>query len=89
MTRSAKVQASSFRMDDVGQRFGSVVRQLREARGWSQERLAGRAELNRSYMGEIERATAMPSLATALKLAQALDVPPSELIVRCEDCAKA
>ncbi len=71
-------------MQDFGERFGSVVRQLREQRGWSQERLAGRAELNRSYMGEIERATAMPSLATAAKLARALDVPLSELISRCE-----
>ena len=35
-------------------------------------------------MGEIERATAMPSLATAGKLAQALEVPLSELISRCE-----
>lgn len=71
-------------MHDFGERFGSVVRKSREARGWSQERLAGRAELNRSYMGEIERATAMPSLATAAKLAQALEVPLSELISRCE-----
>ncbi len=71
-------------MGDVGERFGPVVRQLREARGWSQERLAGRAELNRSYMGEIERAAAIPSLATAAKLARALDVPLSELISRCE-----
>lgn len=52
--------------------------------GWSQECLAHRAQLNRSYMGEIERATAMPSLATAGKLAQALDVPLSELISRFE-----
>jgi transcriptional regulator with XRE-family HTH domain len=71
-------------MNSVGLRFGIVVRQLREQRGWSQERLAHRAELNRSYMGEIERAVAMPSLATAAKLAQALQVPLSELISRCE-----
>ena len=71
-------------MSEVSNRFAVVVRQLREARGWSQERLANRAQLNRSYMGEIERATAMPSLATASKLAQALDVPLSELISRCE-----
>jgi len=71
-------------MTNFGERFGNTVRQLREARGWSQERLAGRAELNRSYMGEIERATAMPSLVTAAKLAQALEVPLSELISRCE-----
>ena len=71
-------------MSDVSERFAAVVRQLREARGWSQERLAHRAQLNRSYMGEIERATAMPSLATAGTLAQALEVPLSELISRCE-----
>ncbi len=69
---------------NLGARFGIAVRRLREARGWSQERLAGRANLNRSYMGEIERAVAMPSLATAAKLAQALDVSLSELISRCE-----
>jgi transcriptional regulator with XRE-family HTH domain len=68
----------------VGERFGRAVRQLREARGWSQERLAHHAELNRSYMGEVERATVMPSLATAAKLAQALEVPLSQLISRCE-----
>ena len=72
-------------MSRVGQRFGAVVRTLREARGWSQERLAHRAELNRSYMGEVERAAVMPSLATAAKLAQALDVPLSQLISRCEE----
>jgi transcriptional regulator with XRE-family HTH domain len=71
-------------MTDIGPRFGIVVRQLRVARRWSQERLASRAELNRSYMGEIERAAVMPSLATAAKLAQALEVPLSELIQRCE-----
>lgn len=71
-------------MSEVSDRFAAVVRQLRESRGWSQEVLANRARLNRSYMGEIERATAMPSLATAGKLAQALEVPLSELISRCE-----
>ena len=69
---------------ELGPRFGQAVRRLREARGWSQEHLAGSASLNRSYMGEIERATAMPSLATAEKLARAFDVALSDLIARCE-----
>lgn len=69
---------------ELGPRFGIVVRQLRESRGWSQERLASRADLNRSYMGEVERAAVMPSLATAHKLAQALELPLSDLIQRCE-----
>ena len=69
----------------VSTRFGHVIRQLREQRGWSQEQLAHRAELNRSYMGEIERATALASLATAAKLAHALELPLSHLISRCEE----
>jgi hypothetical protein len=36
-------------------------------------------------MGEIERACVMPSLATAAKLALALDVPLSRLIHWCEE----
>lgn len=75
---------SDSRGEPLGARFGVAIRRFREARGWSQERLAGRADLNRSYMGEIERATAMPSLATAAKLAHALDMPLSELIALCE-----
>jgi len=69
--------------------FGPVIRQLRDSRGWSQEHLAGLADLNRSYMGEIERSAAMPSLATAEKLAHALGVPLSELISHCERTAAA
>ena len=71
-------------VDELVPRFGLAVRRLRQARGWSQERLALRADLNRSYMGEIERAAVMPSLATAAKLAQALEVSLSELILRAE-----
>ncbi|WP_457329923.1 helix-turn-helix domain-containing protein [Rhizobacter sp. P5_C2] len=66
------------------QRFGQVVRVTREDRGWSQEQLAGRADLNRSYLGEIERGTVMPSIETAAKLAAALGVSLSSLIARFE-----
>ena len=71
------------------ERFGAVIRQLRKSRGWSQERLAADACLNRTYMGEIERARAVPTLATAEKLARALEVALSDLISRCESPAPA
>jgi transcriptional regulator with XRE-family HTH domain len=71
------------------ERFGAVIRQLRESRGWSQERLAAIAGVNRSYMGEIERAQAIPTLVTAEKLAQALGLALSGLISRCESSAHA
>jgi XRE family transcriptional regulator, regulator of sulfur utilization len=65
-------------------RFGAVVRQLRESHRLSQEQLAERADLNRSYLGEIERGIAMPSLATLIKLSHALEVAPSSLLARYE-----
>jgi transcriptional regulator with XRE-family HTH domain len=87
MTRPARPPRHQRDAPDacIGRRFGEVVRGLRGARGWSQEQLAARAELNRSYMGEIERASAMPSLATAAKLAEALELPLSRLIRSCEE----
>jgi len=66
------------------EQFSSVLRQLREERGWSQEHLAERADLNRSYLGEVERGHAIPSLVTVFKLAGALEIRLSSLIARCE-----
>jgi transcriptional regulator with XRE-family HTH domain len=65
-------------------RFGAEVRRVRESLGWSQERLAAQADLNRSYMGEVERGVVTPSLATAAKLAVALQVPLWQLVMQCE-----
>jgi len=71
-------------MSDSIQRFSIVLRQLREERGWSQEHLAERADLNRSYLGEVERGHAIPSLITVFKLASALEIRLSSFISRCE-----
>ncbi|RYZ97185.1 MAG: XRE family transcriptional regulator [Moraxellaceae bacterium] len=68
----------------ISSHFGRIVKQVREERGWSQEVLADRANLNRSYVGEVERGSAMPSLGTVAKLAQALEISISSLLARCE-----
>jgi transcriptional regulator with XRE-family HTH domain len=65
--------------------FGKIVKRIREERGLSQEVLADRADLNRSYVGEVERGTAMPSLSTVTKIAKALNLSPSALLARYED----
>lgn len=69
--------------------FGIAVRQSREAQGWSQERLAEHSDLNRSYVGEIERGSVIASLATVEKLANALGVAASGLVVRGETVQQA
>ena len=64
--------------------FGVIVRQLREGQGWSQEQLAERPDLNRSYVGEIERGRVVPSIVTAQKIAVALGISIVNLLARCE-----
>ena len=71
-------------MTELSRSFGNAVRQVRKERGWSQERLAEHADLNRSYIGDLERGRAMPSLATLTKLASALGLQPSALVARFE-----
>lgn len=65
-------------------RFGHVVREARRREGWSQERLAEAADLNRSYLGEIERGQVTASLSTAEKIAAALRLRLSALVSLCE-----
>ena len=76
-------------MSTLVQGFGIAVRQSREARGWSQERLAELSDLNRSYVGEIERGSVIASLATVEKLAGALGVAASGLVERGEAIQRA
>ena len=57
----------------------SVARRLRRIRlegGLSQEELAGRAGLNRNYVGMVEREENSPTIETLEKLAAALQVHP-------------
>ena len=68
---------------------GVAVRQSREAYGWSQERLAEYSDLNRSYVGEVERGHAIASLQTVEKLARSLGITPSTLVMRGEVLSQA
>ncbi|MCK6403243.1 MAG: helix-turn-helix transcriptional regulator [Sphaerotilus natans subsp. sulfidivorans] len=71
-------------MNELCGRFGRAVRRKRVEQGWSQEELAARADLNRSYVGEIERGVVMPSLGTIRKLSDALQITLSQLMADCE-----
>ena len=59
--------------------FGSNVRQHRRAKGWSQDRLAERAELSSQTIGTIERGFAASSFDTVARIARALEVTPASL----------
>ena len=64
--------------------FGSAIRDMRTAKGMSQEALAAAAGVERSHMGKIERGQHMPSLAAILKLSAALECTAADLIAATE-----
>jgi len=74
-------------MSQLEKQFGLAVRTAREQKGWSQELLAEAANLNRSYLGEIERGLVTPSLSTISKLAAGLGLTPSALVGLSESAA--
>lgn len=61
--------------------LGEAVRQFRKARGLTQEDLSGLTELHRNHIGGIERGERNITVKTALALARALNVQPSELFI--------
>ena len=60
--------------------FGQNVRRLRQAMGLSQESLALRAGVDRSYLGSVERGQRNISLGGIAAIARALDVPAADLL---------
>ncbi len=60
--------------------FGARVRELRRARGVSQEALADEAGLDRTYVSSVERGHRNISLLNIHRLAGALGVEPAELL---------
>lgn len=68
-------------MDDrnIQQLFGGTLRKWRTRRGISQDELARRATLQRTYVSDVERGRRNPSLRNIKKLADALNVSPQRL----------
>jgi transcriptional regulator with XRE-family HTH domain len=65
---------------DIPGQFGARLRALRIAARLSQETLAFQSQLDRSYVGQVERGERNVSLKNIAKLAQALNVAPYELL---------
>jgi DNA-binding Xre family transcriptional regulator len=61
-------------------RFGRRLAHLRRARGWTQSALAERSGINRSYLSGLENGERNIGLLNLVRLAEALDVDPVELL---------
>jgi len=61
-------------------KVGLNIRQVRKEKGMSQESLALAADLDRSYVGGVERGERNISIVNLKKIADALKVPASQLL---------
>ena len=66
---------------DILKKFGTKVRDLRKQRNLSQEELADKAGLHRTYIGMIERAEKNITLINIEKIANALEVSIKDFFV--------
>ena len=64
---------------DIKKRFGEKVKTLRIEKGWSQEKLALTADLDRTYIPSIEKGERNVSITVIEKIATALDIEITKL----------
>lgn len=65
--------------------IGKVIQEYREKKGLSQEVVSGLADIGRTHLSAIERGVRRPTLETFFRIADALDIPASELMKMIEN----
>lgn len=81
-----RVSASEilFGMTDINQALGRVLARYRAIAKISQEELADRAGIHRTYVSQIERGLKSPTLSVLLKISKSLNTTVSSLIAEAE-----
>ncbi len=69
----------------IAEKFGDAVKRYRQKINITQDELAHRAEIDRSYMSQIERGLKNVTLPVVYKLAAALNIKPSKLVAEIEE----
>ena len=69
---------------DIRERFGFAVKSRREELGLTQEDLADRAQIHRTYLSDIERGSRNLSLINIERLAKALKLSISQFFTEVE-----
>ena len=65
-------------------KVGKAIQLCREEKGLSQEVVSGLADIGRTHLSAIERGVRKPTLETFFRLAEAMDIAPSELMRKIE-----
>lgn len=75
-----RIIVHTMKTQNILKKFGANVHKLRLEKGWSQEELAERAGLHRTYIGSIERHERNVSLLNIERIAKALKVEIKDLL---------
>lgn len=70
---------------EIPKAFGEVLRKHRKKAIFSQEQLALQCNLDRTYIGLLERAQRQPSISTIFVICKVLNIAPHELIKEIEE----
>jgi transcriptional regulator with XRE-family HTH domain len=73
---------------DIAKAFIQLIKSLRESKGLTKEHLADLAGIHRTTIGLLEKGERSPSLQLSSQLAEALNIPLSELILESESITK-
>jgi transcriptional regulator with XRE-family HTH domain len=65
---------------DTRQKLAFIIRDQRRSAGWSQEEFAEKAQIDRTYVSQIERGVANPSLSVLCKIADVFEMQLTELL---------
>lgn len=69
---------------DINQAFAEALKELREQQGISQEALAAKSDLDRTYISLLERGQRQPTLKSIAKLVKALETSLTEFTRQIE-----
>lgn len=70
----------NFLVSELSKRFGEKIRSVRTAKGISQDKLAVKSQIDRSYIGRIDRGEVNITIDKLYILAAALECKPAELL---------
>jgi ribosome-binding protein aMBF1 (putative translation factor) len=80
--KESNMAAQSTNESKIKQRFGKAVRRRRRELDLSQEALAERADVHRTYIANIERGELNPSLENVEKIAKALEMTIADFLAQ-------
>ena len=66
---------------EIKSSIGAIVRQKRNAKKWTQEKLSSESGISNRFLQKIEAGDKMPSIVTIFKLSNALGTAPDKLLI--------